>query len=90
MCRIAQTKLDEATESHLFLEEYQRVMSAFNTYHSKIISSHIEDSLDMEHDLVAYFCAEFGFHESFPIYSGGLGILAGDHCKAASDLGVLL
>jgi hypothetical protein len=35
--------------------------------------------------LVAYFCAEYGFHESFPIYSGGLGILAGDHCKAASD-----
>ena len=36
-------------------------------------------------DLVAYFCAEFGLHESLPIYSGGLGILAGDHCKAASD-----
>ena len=36
-------------------------------------------------DLVAYFCAEFGVHESLPIYSGGLGILAGDHCKAASD-----
>jgi glycogen phosphorylase len=39
---------------------------------------------------VAYFCAEFGFHNSVPIYSGGLGILAGDHCKAASDLGVPL
>ncbi len=38
--------------------------------------------------LVAYFSAEFGFHESMQIYSGGLGILAGDHCKAASDLGV--
>lgn len=37
-------------------------------------------------DLIAYFCAEYGFHESFPIYSGGLGILAGDHCKTASDL----
>ena len=37
-------------------------------------------------DLIAYFCAEFGFHESLPIYSGGLGILAGDHCKAASDV----
>jgi glycogen phosphorylase len=34
---------------------------------------------------VAYFCAEYGFHESFPIYSGGLGVLAGDYCKAASD-----
>src|SRR6266700_5885988 len=39
---------------------------------------------------VAYFCAEFGLHNSVPIYSGGLGILAGDQCKAASDLGVPL
>lgn len=38
----------------------------------------------------AYFCAEFGIHSSLPIYSGGLGILAGDHCKAASDLGIPL
>ena len=38
--------------------------------------------------LVAYFSAEFGFHESLPVYSGGLGILAGDHCKSASDLGL--
>ena len=35
---------------------------------------------------IAYFSAEFGFHESVPNYSGGLGILAGDHCKSASDL----
>src|SRR3989304_7851758 len=38
--------------------------------------------------LVAYFSAEFGLHESIPIYSGGLGVLAGDHCPAASDLGL--
>jgi starch phosphorylase len=37
---------------------------------------------------VAYFCAEFGLHSSVPIYSGGLGILAGDHCKTASDLAI--
>ncbi len=37
---------------------------------------------------VAYFCAEFGLHASVPIYSGGLGVLAGDHCKTASDLAV--
>ncbi len=47
---------------------------------------------DADHDLasrtVAYFCAEFGIHESLPIYSGGLGILAGDHLKSASDLGL--
>src|SRR4030042_1595938 len=39
---------------------------------------------------VAYFCAEFGVHECLPIYAGGLGILAGDHLKSASDLGVPL
>ena len=37
---------------------------------------------------VAYFSAEFGIHNSLPIYGGGLGILAGDHCKEASDLGL--
>jgi starch phosphorylase len=37
---------------------------------------------------VAYFSAEFGFHESVPNYSGGLGILSGDHCKSASDLDI--
>src|SRR2546426_53719 len=36
---------------------------------------------------IAYFCAEFGLHASVPIYSGGLGVLAGDQCKGASDLG---
>jgi starch phosphorylase len=39
---------------------------------------------------IAYFCAEFGLHSSVPIYSGGLGVLAGDHCKSSSDLGVPL
>src|SRR5260221_13036274 len=39
---------------------------------------------------VAYFCAEFGIHNSLPLYSGGLGILAGDHLKSASDLNLPL
>ncbi len=38
--------------------------------------------------LIAYFSAEFGLHEALPIYSGGLGVLSGDHCKEASDLGL--
>ncbi|MCH7664975.1 MAG: alpha-glucan family phosphorylase [Acidobacteria bacterium] len=37
---------------------------------------------------VAYFCAEYGIHQSLAIYSGGLGVLSGDHCKSASDLGL--
>ncbi len=86
--RIAQEKLDAAAGDNIFLEEYNRVMSSFNTYHNKVIHPGILEQLDPEQDLVAYFCAEFGLHESVPIYSGGLGILAGDHCKAASDLGL--
>jgi starch phosphorylase len=39
---------------------------------------------------IAYFSAEFAFHQSLPIYAGGLGVLAGDHCKEASDLGIPL
>ena len=50
--------------------------------------AHVHGQPFKSDDLIAYFCAEFGFHESLPIYSGGLGILAGDHCKAASDMGL--
>ena len=42
------------------------------------------------HGPIAYFSAEFALHQSLPIYAGGLGVLAGDHCKEASDLGVPL
>ena len=63
------------------------MLSAYDTYHAQ--PSRVRETSDFgEGDLVAYFCAEFGFHESLPIYSGGLGILAGDHCKTASDLGL--
>jgi starch phosphorylase len=46
-------------------------------------------AITQEHP-VAYFCAEFGIHNSLPLYSGGLGVLAGDHLKSASDLGLPL
>jgi len=84
--RISQAILEEAADDHIFMEEFNRVLSGFRTYHEKGMHPHIEASFDPDQDVVAYFCAEFGLHESFPIYSGGLGILAGDHCKAASDL----
>lgn len=83
--RIDEHHLNEAAEDQVFLTAYHRVLSAFDTYHN---GSPRRPGKLTGSDLVAYFCAEFGFHESFPIYSGGLGILAGDHCKAASDLGL--
>ena len=62
-----------------------RVLAAFDAYHAEPPFKQNSGGF-RPGDLVAYFCAEFGVHESLPIYSGGLGILAGDHCKAASDL----
>ena len=77
--------LIEASEDQVFLDHYNRTLAAYDSYHTKPVrNKHTDDFV--EDDLVAYFCAEFGFHESFPIYSGGLGILAGDHCKSASDM----
>ncbi len=84
--RVAQDRLEQAAENRLFMEDYNRVLSVYDTYHETALSSDFRPHLDPNRDLVAYFCAEFGLHESLPIYSGGLGILAGDHCKAASDL----
>ena len=88
--RASQQKLDEAARDSVFVEDYNRVLSSYDTYREARVRPGLEGFLNRDEDLVAYFCAEFGFHESFPIYSGGLGILAGDHCKAASDLRVPL
>ena len=84
--RVAQSRLDAASEDPGFIEAYTRVTSVYDSYHAKRMPAALRAHLDAEHDLVAYLCLEFGLHESVPLYSGGLGILAGDHCKAASDL----
>lgn len=84
--RVSQKVLEQAAEDHVYMEEFTRVLSVYRTYHEKPLHEDFDGHLDPEKDLIAYFCAEFGLHESFPIYSGGLGILAGDHCKAASDM----
>ncbi|MDO8705019.1 MAG: alpha-glucan family phosphorylase [Sulfuricaulis sp.] len=86
--RVAQKRLNTAAEDRVFVEDFNRVLSVYDTYHQERAQADILQYLDPKEDLVAYFCAEFGFHESFQIYSGGLGILAGDHCKAASDLNI--
>ncbi len=83
--RVDEQLLLDAAEDQVFIGNFNRVLADYDTYHDHLSP---DSGLDWLHqdDLIAYFCAEFGFHESFPIYSGGLGILAGDHCKAASDL----
>ena len=83
--RVDERKLVDAADDPVFLGNYNRVLSEFDTYHGEPMRRNGSEWL-RQSDLVAYFCAEFGFHESLPIYSGGLGILAGDHCKSASDM----
>jgi len=75
---VSQEALDRAASDPAYLGRYQQALTAFDAYLK-------EPPPPGDAPLVAYFCAEYGFHESFPIYSGGLGVLAGDHCKAASD-----
>src|SRR4029450_12851863 len=83
--RVDQRRLDAAADDPVFLADFHSVLSAYETYHDAHTGRNGGRAL-AESDLVAYFCAEFGLHESLPIYSGGLGILAGDYCKAASDM----
>lgn len=83
--RVDESALLKATEDRVFLATYNSILSTYDSYHDASSSQDYAGHLGPQ-DQVAYFCFEFGFHESLPIYSGGLGILAGDHCKAASDL----
>jgi starch phosphorylase len=76
--------LERAADDRVYLAGYDAVLRAFDDYLHGSSPTKLDELAPG--DLVAYFCAEFGLHESFPIYSGGLGVLAGDHCKAASDL----
>jgi len=71
-----------------FRRTYEAVIHAWDAYKSR--PRWFQPYLDEMPGPVAYFSMEFGLHESLGIYSGGLGVLAGDHCKAATDLGVPL
>ena len=81
-----QSRLEELAQDKNFtrelkqmFEEFEKYLGRHDTYGKTGAGSAIKNP-------IAYFSAEFGFHESIPNYSGGLGILAGDHCKSASDL----
>ncbi|MFO8100024.1 MAG: alpha-glucan family phosphorylase [Salinibacter sp.] len=74
---------DEVLGDPDFQEEVDRVYDQFRAYMER--APEVEDAPE-----TAYFCMEYGLHESLSLYSGGLGVLAGDHAKAASDLGLPL
>ncbi len=84
---VKEIRLWQKSADTAFVEQLQEFTSAFQEYTSTI--SRTIGQLRPESP-VAYFCAEYGIHSSLPIYSGGLGILAGDHLKSASDLNIPL
>ncbi len=70
-----------------FLAEYHDVLAEFDAYMANGAGHWFQRRYaDRLSGPIAYFCAEYGFHESLGIYSGGLGVLAGDHMKSASDM----
>ena len=81
-----QLRLEEVSQDKAFLRELKEVHDAFRNYLARKDTYGKTEAGSAIKNPVAYFSAEFGFHESIPNYSGGLGILAGDHCKSASDL----
>ena len=87
---ISQSRLDQLSEDDGFLTHLDRVIHEYTNYMES--SLWFQKSYKGKDDdiCIAYFSAEFGITESIPIYSGGLGILAGDHLKSASDLGLPL
>jgi starch phosphorylase len=84
---VSQERLDALAENQGFISELKRAADKLRTYlDAKTWFDKVSSKASKP--IIAYFSAEFGLHESLPIYAGGLGILAGDHLKSASDLGV--
>jgi starch phosphorylase len=83
-------RLHALSEDPAFVRQYSAVLKAYDEYLNSTTTWVAGRHPQLAGRSIAYFSAEFGLHNSIPIYSGGLGILAGDHCKEASDLGVPL
>ena len=88
-------RLQELEKDQGFLNQLDKVEASFDSYmksNAWFDEKHPTVAPLAHHGkpVIAYFSAEFGIHESVPVYSGGLGVLAGDHLKAASDLGIPL
>jgi len=86
---ISQKLLDEAAASESFLAHMEKVEKELD-WHLTRKTWYDENRKGFDNAGIAYFSAEFGIHESLPMYSGGLGMLAGDHLKSASELGLPL
>ena len=87
---VSQEKLEEACDNQELLKKYDKFVKDFDDYIKSKNTWFNKKYPENVGDLIAYFSAEYGLDEILPIYSGGLGILSGDHLKSASDLGIPL
>jgi len=87
---IPREKLEVAATDPLFLARYDKAIAALDDARAARHTWWAHRFPHLNGQTIAYFSAEFALHQSLPIYAGGLGVLAGDHCKEASDLGVPL
>ena len=92
LTRTSEYRLTQMSTDPVYIERVRNLADEFDRYLADPgpkSSPSTQSTISAEHP-VAYFCAEYGVHNSLPLYSGGLGILAGDHLKSASDLGLPL
>ncbi len=88
--QISYARAMKLAESEVFLDHLEEVMQRWRVVHAEDYDQLATIRGADEQHPAAYFCMEYGIHECLPLYSGGLGILAGDHLKSASDLGIPL
>ena len=88
--QVSQDRLEAVATNQEFLKEYDRLAKEFDDYVTSKNTWFSNKYPENKKDLIAYFSAEYGLDQTIPIYSGGLGILSGDHLKSASDLGIPL
>ena len=88
--QVSQERLEAVATNTEFLKEYDKIAKEFDDYITSKNTWFSNKYPENKKDLIAYFSAEYGLDQTIPIYSGGLGILSGDHLKSASDLGIPL
>ncbi len=82
--------LQRAADDPAFVAMYDAAIAGLDAARQPQTSWWKQEGPDLGNKVIAYFSAEFALHQSLPIYAGGLGVLAGDHCKEAADLGIPL
>lgn len=87
---VSQDRLETVLNNNDFLKKYDSLSKEFEDYMNSKSTWFTKNYPNNKNDLIAYFSAEYGLDQTIPIYSGGLGILSGDHLKSASDLGIPL